>query len=682
MSSLRHARRPLRQLRRYQQRTHSERAEKGLQRLLLRWPHHPEIWHRLGLLAEQRLALAEAERYYRKAVWCHTHHASSWYRLGRVLEEAGRFREALFAFGRYLQLVPAPDSAGIYLRIAQALSQLNQENKALPFYIKALEHKNPEPVVYFYLFQALQQLGDLDTALSCLMSLGQAYPDKLDVLSMLMGYTLEKQGADVAARQCYDEALKRRPRQLIWQLKRDLLYPLVPPDRTSIEAVGQQMEQALLQTLKRLEHQPVRLPREHFFYLSMLHGNNAYTAYHHYDPLPQRRLLGQVIERVAQRPAPWKARPATGKLHLGIVVGPKSIGLCYLYAAGMADGLDPERFRVTLFCPSPEIGRLFQHDNVYRLKGKHMRWELLSHHPYTALEQVRDAATDVLFLTEPGWDFHQYLFTLYRASPVQCTSWMTPGSSGLKGMDYYFSSAWMEPPGAEAMYTETLLRWPVFPSWIPQMHFPRPVPRADFGLSDDWHIYGCLQNLLKFHPDFDPVLGEILRRDPLGHIVMVAPKDKPQLGSLLMQRFSRQFPDVMDRIWVFPELDNTSFLQLLQQADVVLDPFYYGGGTTSCQTLGMGLPLVTLPSERMVGRISASFSRAMGVSDCIVDSPESYVERAIALAQDPAWRADIKTRLLQNQHVLFEDDRAIACLDAFITSVSQQPSHPRHMRSS
>ena len=47
-----------------------------------------------------------------------------------------------------------------------------------------------------------------------------------------------------------------------------------------------------------------------------------------------------------------------------------------------------------------------------------------------------------------------------RLAPVQCTTWGHPDSSGLPTMDYYLSSEVMEPPDADAHYTERLVRLP------------------------------------------------------------------------------------------------------------------------------------------------------------------------------------------------------------------------------
>ena len=47
-------------------------------------------------------------------------------------------------------------------------------------------------------------------------------------------------------------------------------------------------------------------------------------------------------------------------------------------------------------------------------------------------------------------------------------------------------------------------------------------------------------------------------------------------------------------------------LQRYSEIDVALDPIPYGGATTTAEALWMGVPVVALAGEGMVGRLAAS----------------------------------------------------------------------------
>lgn len=655
----------LRRIQRLQSQGRQAACEKALRRLLVSHPREPQALFALARLLESRQDPA-ALSWYRRAVAVQPRHHDAWYRLGLLYEQRRQLAEALLAYGRCLRLQTAPVS--LYLHLAGVLLQAGQMPHALELYLQALQREPDNPHILLLLAQLLQWMGDQETALDVLMTLGRLYPEHLALISFLMGYALEKQSQPEAARQCYDEALRRQPRQLIWQLKRDLVRALVPATTAGLRQDFLALEDALDRTLARLRHQPVTLPREQLFYLAMIHGSLAVGVYAHTPQLHLRLALAELVQRVALKPPAWQVPEPVlrSRLRLGILIAPRSLVLGYLCAVGMADRLDPAEFEVLLLSPSLEVAGLFQPEAPFRVTGPHLRWQLIPTDPYQAVGEIRALQLDALFLTEPGWDFDQYLLALFRVAPLQFTSWMSPGTTGLANMDVYLSSTLIEPPQAQDGYSESLVCWPTLPSWLPAISFPAPVPRSDFGLQDDWHVYACLQNILKFHPDFDSLLGEILRQDPLGQVVMVSAREHQPLVSQLMKRFEQRIPDVMDRIWVFPELSNLEFMQLLQCSDVALDPLYFGGGATTYQSLLCGLPLVSLPGEQMVGRVALGMAQQLDVCDGIVHSEAEYIARAVALAQDPAWRADIRQRTLTALPRLVEDAAAVACFAEFL----------------
>jgi protein O-GlcNAc transferase len=78
---------------------------------------------------------------------------------------------------------------------------------------------------------------------------------------------------------------------------------------------------------------------------------------------------------------------------------------------------------------------------------------------------------------------------------------------------------------------------------------------------------------------------------------------------------------------------------------LVLDPFPYSGGLTTCEALWMGVPTVTLPGEIFASRHSASHLSNVGLADWITDSVEDYIEMAVARASDPAALGALRSGL-------------------------------------
>jgi predicted O-linked N-acetylglucosamine transferase (SPINDLY family) len=87
------------------------------------------------------------------------------------------------------------------------------------------------------------------------------------------------------------------------------------------------------------------------------------------------------------------------------------------------------------------------------------------------------------------------------------------------------------------------------------------------------------------------------------------------------------------------------FLAAHHRVDVALDPFPFNGVTTTCQTLWMGVPLITLAGRSHVARVGVSMLSNLGLNHCIAESVEDYVARAVALAGDRDFLASLRAGL-------------------------------------
>ncbi len=82
-----------------------------------------------------------------------------------------------------------------------------------------------------------------------------------------------------------------------------------------------------------------------------------------------------------------------------------------------------------------------------------------------------------------------------------------------------------------------------------------------------------------------------------------------------------------------------------QQIDIGLDPFPCNGGTTTCDALWMGVPVVTLRGRTAVGRAGVSILSNVGLTDWIADNPEQYVSIAQQMAGDLPRLGELRSTL-------------------------------------
>ncbi len=120
--------------------------------------------------------------------------------------------------------------------------------------------------------------------------------------------------------------------------------------------------------------------------------------------------------------------------------------------------------------------------------------------PRTLAEWRRTIAADrphVLIYPEVGMEPSVVRLAATRLAAVQCVAWGHPVTTGLPTMDYFLSSALMEPADGDHHYSETLIRLPNLSIAYrpPELPAGRTLQRGAFGLAADDVVYICCQSL-------------------------------------------------------------------------------------------------------------------------------------------------------------------------------------------
>ena len=59
----------------------------------------------------------------------------------------------------------------------------------------------------------------------------------------------------------------------------------------------------------------------------------------------------------------------------------------------------------------------------------------------------------------------------------------------------------------------------------------------------------------------------------------------------------------------------------------------------------MGVPVITLSGDRFAGHMGESIMKNLELYECVADSQDDYLDKAIALATDLPRLADLRSRL-------------------------------------
>jgi protein O-GlcNAc transferase len=133
----------------------------------------------------------------------------------------------------------------------------------------------------------------------------------------------------------------------------------------------------------------------------------------------------------------------------------------------------------------------------------------------------------------------------------------------------------------------------------------------------------------------------------------------------MRRRWAAVMPDVQERIVFLPRQAGPDYVNLIALADVMLDTVHFNGMNTSLEAFAVGTPVVTLPGEFQRGRHTQAMYRKMGIAECIAADAEHYVEIAVRLGTDRAWRETLHREITRRSAVLFEDMEVVREFERF-----------------
>lgn len=213
-----------------------------------------------------------------------------------------------------------------------------------------------------------------------------------------------------------------------------------------------------------------------------------------------------------------------------------------------------------------------------------------------------------------------------RAAPVQACYLGYYATTGLAEMDYWIGDETILPPSLDSCYAERLWRLPrCWLSYQPPAKCPEPAR------CDDRHTltFGSFNNRQKISPRTLDFWSLVLREIPDSRlIVKTAGLEEAGQCDQLTESFSSRGVDPRRIVLRAPAPDRHTHLQQYQEVDIALDTTPFTGGTTTAESLWMGVPVLSLLGDTMPGRMSASFLRAVGLNDWIAETEDAFVRLA------------------------------------------------------
>jgi len=537
----------------------------------------------------------EALKLYQDALTVFPQYFRAYYNLGVVHRLLGQMEEAAASYEKALAI--EPEDAEALNNLGVVLKGLGRLEEATACYGKALAIKPDNAKAHNNLGVLLQELWQLDKAIESFEKAVQIKPEYADAY-FNRGIALSHLGQPDKAAASYRRALEIRPDYA--EAHSSLLFIL------------------------------------------------NYYGFHH----PQDYLLAEACSwevgcisegnRTAARKRQFDRVPLSGRrLRVGYVSGDFRGHAVSYFVEQLFANHDTSRVEVFAYSNNDKCD-----DTTNRIAALVEHWlPVMRHTDQELLTQIEADKIDVL-IDLSGHTAHNRLglFAL-RAAPVQAHWLGYFATTGLTEMDYWIGDSIITPAKTDQHFSETVWRLPrIWVSYDGKIEAPDSCwqPAADGTL-----CLGSFNNLGKITSDTISLWSKILHNMPEARLLL---KTKALAEEKNRQRILDAFAIhgiEPERIELQPSSITpnwTSHMAYYDRLDIALDPVNaVSGGTTTCDALWMGVPVVGLLGDRMVSRMTASMLHTLDRDEWLAESEDEYMAKVIELARDVELRKAIRS---------------------------------------
>jgi len=557
--------------------------------------------------------LAEAERGYRHVLARCPDHSDALHFLGVIALQVNRPEPALALIERAVAL--APDAAPYHNNLGLVLERLRRDADAR---------------------------GAYETAIALDPRFAEAHNN--------LGHLLMRADALTEAEACFRNAIGIDP---------DYAEPYV--NLGNLQKDRGELDEAIASYRRAIELRPD---------LSSVHSNLLLTLHYHAECTPEelvrehrRWAERHVAPLVAERRDHPNAPDPDRRLRIGYVSPDFREHSVARFMLPILDARDHTSFEILAYA---DVSR--PDSTTEAVKERVDGWrDTYGLTDADLARRVRDDRIDILVDLAAHSGRNRLLVFARKPAPVQVTYLGYCSTTGVDAIDYRLTDRFLDPPGTDlSLYSERSVR-------LPDCYWCYAAPRVD---GDEPRIdrrpgpptFGCLNNFAKVTPATLRLWARLLLRVRDAHLLLHARAGDQCRAALAVLRDAGIDESRVRFVGRQPFRD---YLATYRDIDVALDPFPFGGGTTTCDALWMGVPVVTLTGKTPVSRAGSSLLANAGLSQWIADTEESYLDIAEALMRERDRVAALRTerRALLESSPVMDLPRFVRHLEAAYRSI-------------
>lgn len=578
-----------------------------MQKALTLSPDDPEVHSNLGIALQDLGRMDEAETSFRMALQLNPKYADAYSNLGAVLQERGRVDEAVASYRQALEIDPA--LAGAHYNLGNAYRTQGRLTEAADCYRRALQIKPTYVEANCNLGTVLNDLGRLEEAETTLRRALAINSEHVEVYGNL-GNTLKELGRSVEAEASYRLALE--------------LDPTLAEVHNNLGNLLQDMGR--LDEAEASYRRAVQLkPDFHKAYsnlLFLLNYNPHVAAEIGFEEACKfgRRVGGGGASSYTA----WLCAMQPVRLRIGLVSGDFRNHPVGYFLENLLQHIDRTSFELTAYPTDPWVD-----GTTERIKPYFSAWSpLYGLSDEAAAGQIHGDGIHILIDLSGHSRYNRLPVFASKPAPVQ-VSWLGYfATTGVAEMNYLIADSTTLPEAEEKYFTEKIWRLPETRLCLTPPDVEVEVSQLP-ALTNGYITFGCFNNLAKMNDGVVALWSRVLASVPDSRLFLKSKQlGEDSVRQTTVARFAAHGID-SGRLILEGAESRAKYFAAYQRVDIALDPFPYPGGTTTVESLWMGVPVLTLTGKSFLSRQGQGILLAVGLPEWVAIDTNDYVERAI-----------------------------------------------------
>jgi len=266
-------------------------------------------------------------------------------------------------------------------------------------------------------------------------------------------------------------------------------------------------------------------------------------------------------------------------------------------------------------------------------------------------QSMADDQLDIVFEMGGVTNHHRIEAFAYRVAPIQA-SWLGyPQSIGLPtAIDYLVVDPYINPEDKRLIIEKPFMLPETWVALDKIGFIEAPIAPVIPEDKNGYITFGTLNAGYKFTLEMFESWGRIINMIPNSRFLCVRPDTRFKVFRDNFCKHMAKYGISRDRINFIAT--DVNHLNCYNEIDICLDTFPHTGGTTTCESLWMGVPVVTLVGPAFFERLSYSNLNNSGLGDLCAFTAEEYINIALRLVADKErrrWlRQNLRLQIRQN----------------------------------